>query len=254
MRLEVLVLELINIYPIKNLGMYNKQHMNMFLTHLVFKDKAYRDMSKNHEGYKILDNSLIELDGALSMRDVLNAAKVIEADEVVLPDVYMDGEATIESTAKALKEYEEELKQYKTMAVVHGKTEDEFFRTFMYFSERPDIDVLGIPKVMHEQFTSNGWPGRPDLLGKVIDLTDKDVHLLGLWNSFDELRHYGGKIKKIRSIDTSLPSLLELNKRSIFSERDDCEQSIINLQEDKLTNEGNTEGARKYVKRIVDSI
>lgn len=247
-------MELINIYPIKNLEMYKKQHMNMFLTHLIFKDKAYRDMAENHKGYKILDNSLIELNGALSMRDVLNAAKIIEADEVVLPDVFMDGEATIKSTTEALEEYEEELKQYKTMAVVHGKTKDEFFRTFMYFSERPDVDVLGIPKVIHEQFTANGWPGRPSLLSKVINLTDKDIHLLGLWNSFNELRHYGGNIKKIRSIDTSLPSLLELNKRSIFSERDGCEQSIINLQEDKLTNEGNTEGARKYVKWIVDSI
>lgn len=226
----------------------------MFLTHLIFKDKAYRDMARNHKGYKILDNSLIEIGGALSMRDVLNAAELIEADEVVLPDVFMDGEATIESTTDALEEYVEDLKQYKTMAVVHGKTEDEWLRTFLYFSERSDVDVLGIPKVMHEQFFVDWRPGRPSLLSKVIDLTDKDIHLLGLWNSFDELYYYGDDLEKIRSMDTSLPSLLELNKRSIFSEREDCKQDIINLQEDKLTNEGNTEGARKYVKWIVDSI
>lgn len=247
-------MELINIYPIKNLEMYKKQSMNMFLTHLVEEDEAYRNMAVNHKGYKILDNSLIELDGALSMQDVLNAAELIKADEVVLPDVFMDGEATIKSTTEALEEYKEELKQYKTMAVVHGKTEDEWLRTFLYFSERPDVDVLGIPKVMHKQFTENWQPGRPSLLGKVIDLTDKDIHLLGLWNGFNELHYYGSDLEKIRSMDTSLPSLLELNKRSIFSEREDCKQGIINLQEDKLTNEGNTEGARKYVKWIVDSI
>ena len=247
-------MELINIYPIKNLEYYEKQSMNMFLTHLVFKDKAYRDMAENHKGYKILDNSLIELNGALSMKDVLDAAELIGADEVVLPDVFMDGEATIESTTKALEEYSEELKQYKTMAVVHGKTVDEWLRTFLYFSEREDIDVLGIPKVMHRQFTENWKPGRPSLLGKVINLTDKEIHLLGLWNDFNELYYYGDDLEKIRSMDTSLPSLLELNKRSIFSGREDCKQDVIDLQEDKLTNEGNTEGARRYVARIVDTI
>ena len=228
--------------------------MNMFLTHLVEEDEAYRNMAINYNGYKILDNSLIELDGAMSMKNVLDAAELMGADEVVLPDVFMDGEATIKRTTEALEEYAEELKRYKTMAVVHGKTEDEWLRTFLYFSERPDVDVLGIPKVMHKQFTENWQPGRPSLLGKVINLTDKEIHLLGLWNGFNELYYYGNDLEKIRSMDTSLPSLLELNKRSIFSERADCKQDTINLQKDKLTNEGNTEGARKYVKWIVDSI
>lgn len=226
----------------------------MFLTHLILKDKAYRDMAKNHKGYKILDNSLIELDGAMSMKDVLAAADLIEADEVVLPDVFVDGEATIKSTTEALEKYKEELKNYKTMAVVHGETVDEWLRTFHIFSARPDIDVLGIPKVMQEQFTEYGQPGRPRLLSKVIDLTDKDIHLLGLWSSFDELRYYGDDLKRIRSMDTSLPSLLELNKRSIFSEREDCDQQTIDLERDKISNEGNTGGARKYVKWIIDSI
>lgn len=247
-------MELINIYPTANLDYYAKQEMNMFLTHLVEEDEAYRNMAIKYNGYKILDNSLIELDGALSMENVLVAADLIGADEVVLPDVFMDGEATIKRTTEALEEYAEELKRYKTMAVVHGKTEDEWLRTFLYFSERPDVDVLGIPKVMHKQFSENWQLGRPSLLGKVIDLTDKEIHLLGLWNSFDELYFYGNDLEKIRSMDTSLPSLLELNKRSIFSERADCKQDTINLQKDKLTNEGNTEGARKYVKWIIDSI
>ena len=219
----------------------------MFLTHLVEEDEAYRDMAKNHKGYKILD-------GALSMKDILATAELIEADEVVLPDVFMDGEATIKRTTEALEEYEEELKKYKTMAVVHGKTEDEWLRTFLYFSERPDVDVLGIPKVMHKQFTEDGQPGRPSLLSIVIDLTDKDIHLLGLSNSFDELYYYGDDLVKIRSMDTSLPSLLELNKRSIFSEREDCETQIIDLANDFITNEGMTEGARKYVDRIVSTV
>ena len=247
-------MELINIYPIKNLEYYENQSMNMFLTHLVEKDEAYRNMAINYNGYKILDNSLIELDGAMSMRDVLAAADLIGADEVVLPDVFRNGSETIKSTFNALGEYKEELKNYKTMAVVHGETVDEWIRTFLIFSARPDIDVLGIPKVMHKQFASYGIPGRARILNKVISLTDKKIHLLGLWEDLNELVHYHHHLTKIRSVDTSLPSLLEINHKTIFNSRSDCETQKIDLVNDIITNEGMTEGARKYVKWVVDSI
>ena len=244
-------MELINIYPIKNLEYYEKQSMNMFLTHLVEEDEAYRNMAINYNGYKILDNSLIELDGAMSMKDVLTAADIIGADEVVLPDVFKNGSETIKTTLEALGEYKEELKNYKTMAVVHGETIDEWVRTFLIFSARPDIDVLGIPKVMQEQFKSHGIPGRARILNKVISLTDKEIHLLGLWENFDELVHYQHHLTKIRSMDTSLPSLLEINHKTIFDGRSDCETQKIDLVNDIITNEGMTEGARKYVDRVV---
>ena len=243
-------MNLINIYPIKNLEYYEKQNMNMFLTHLVEEDEAYRNTAKNHKGYKILDNSLIELDGAMSMKDVLAAADLIGADEVVLPDVFKNGSETIKATLNALGEHKEELKKYKTMAVVHGETVDEWIRTFLIFSARPDIDVLGIPKVMHKQFTSNGIPGRARILNKVISLTDKEIHLLGLWENLHELTYYHHHLIKIRSMDTSLPSLLEINHKTIFYSRSECETQKIDLVNDIITNEGMTEGARKYVNRI----
>ena len=222
----------------------------MFLTHLVEEDEAYRNMARDHEGYKILDNSLIELDGAMSMKDVLNAAELIGADEVVLPDVFKNGSETIKATLNALGEHKEELKKYKTMAVVHGETVDEWIRTFLIFSARPDIDVLGIPKVIQEQFTSYGVPGRARILNKVISLTDKEIHLLGLWENLNELMHYNHHLTKIRSMDTSLPSLLEINRKTIFNSRSDCKIQKIDLVNGLITNEGMTEGARKYVDRI----
>ena len=159
-------------------------------------------------------------------------------------------EATIKSTTEALEEYKEELKNYKTMAVVHGETVDEWIRTFLIFSARPDIDVLGIPKVMQEQFTSYGVPGRARILNKVISLTDKEIHLLGLWENLNELMHYNHHLTKIRSMDTSLPSLLEINRKTIFNSRSDCKIQKIDLVNGLITNEGMTEGARKYVDRI----
>ena len=103
---------------------------------------------------------------------------------------------------------------------------------------------------MHEQFTSHGIPGRAQILNKVISLTDKEIHLLGLWENFEELVHYKHHLIKIRSMDTSLPSLLEINHKTIFDSRSDCENQKIDLVNDIITNEGMTEGARKYVDRI----
>lgn len=231
----------------------------MFLTHLVLADENYRKIAKESTGYKILDNSLIELDGAMDMSDVLTAAAMIDADEVVLPDVFMKGPETVNATMNALKEYKHELKKYKTMAVVHGADEDEWLHTFLYFDSIDAIDVLGIPKVMNKQFTrmlmsGRVSSGRPRVLGEVIDLATKEIHLLGLWNEFSELKQYGRNILKIRSIDTSLPSLQEVNKRSIFSRRDKCEIQTIDLVNDCISSEGNTEGARKYVNSLITSV
>ena len=70
-------MKLINIFPIGNLGMHYTQDMHMFLTHLVEKYPFYAEFAKKVKGYKILDNSLIELGGAVDMKRILDAAEKI---------------------------------------------------------------------------------------------------------------------------------------------------------------------------------
>ena len=84
-------MQLINIFPLGNICLEYQQNMHMFLTHMVEKYPAYASVAQSAPGYKILDNSLIELGGSVSIQRVINAADLIEADEIILPDVFQNG-------------------------------------------------------------------------------------------------------------------------------------------------------------------
>ena len=94
---------LINIFPIPNIEMEQKQTMHMFLTHLVESSPEYRKAAIEAPGYKILDNSLIELGGAVDLKRILEAAEVIHADEIILPDVFQKGPETLEVVAQSIE-------------------------------------------------------------------------------------------------------------------------------------------------------
>lgn len=195
-------MKLINIYPLGNLNMHYTQNMHMFLTHLVEKYSFYAKFASEIEGYKILDNSLIELGGAVDLKRVLEAAKQIGADEIILPDVFQKGPETLEAVEEALKEIKEIYPKgcpFKLMAVAHGRDEDEWYECYHELLNNPYVDVIGIPKVlakMHPQ-------GRPYFVNELCELEKKPHHLLGMWYSMSELNEYKCA-DKIRSCDTVL--------------------------------------------------
>lgn len=196
-------MKLINIFPLGNLGMHYLQDMHMFLTHLVERYPFYADFAKNIKGYKILDNSLIELGGAVDMKRILDAAEKIGADEIILPDVFQKGPETIDAVNMALSElndrYVNRKWPYKLMAVAQGRDEREWYECYHELLNNPDIDVVGIPKVlakMHPQ-------GRPHFVNEHCDLKRKPHHLLGLWYSLGEFKEYN-RPEDIRSCDTVL--------------------------------------------------
>lgn len=213
-------MKLINIFPLGNLGMHYTQDMHMFLTHLVEKYPFYAEIAKEVRGYKILDNSLIELGGAVDMTRVLDAAEVIGADEIILPDVFQKGPETIDAVYMALSElnfrYPNRSWPYKLMAVAQGRDAQEWYECYMSLLKNPDIDVIGIPKVlakMHPQ-------GRPYFVNELCDLQAKPHHLLGLWYSMSEFNEYE-RICDIRSCDTVLSGYMAKHGLSAAGVRPD---------------------------------
>jgi hypothetical protein len=195
-------MKLINIYPLGNLGMHYGQDMHMFLTHLVEDYPFYADFARDVKGYKILDNSLIELGGAVDLRRVLIAADYIHADEIILPDVFQQGPETLEAVEEAIKEIREIYPDgcpYKLMAVAQGRTVEEWHECYKSLLNNPYVDVIGIPKVLAKLHPQ----GRPYFVNELCNLKYKPHHLLGLWYSFTELNEYK-KFDDIRSCDTVL--------------------------------------------------
>lgn len=220
---------LINIFPLGNICLENNQRVHMFLTHMVEKYPAYTEAARNALGYKILDNSLIELGGAVDLERVVKAAKIISADEIILPDVFQDGPATIKAVQSAIDElnkiYPNRSWPFKLQAVAQGKDEKEWYECYMELIKNPDVDVIGIPKVLAKMHPG----GRPHFVNNMCDLLTKPHHLLGMWYSMSELCDYD-RLEQIRSCDTVLLGYLFKHNLNFWGVRPDgC---TLNLERD----------------------
>ena len=194
-------MQLINIFPLGNICLEYQQNMHMFLTHMVEKYPTYAKVAQDAPGYKILDNSLIELGGAVSVERVIDAAARIGADEIILPDVFQNGPETIKAAQDALNTLHKMFPKgdwpFKLMAVAQGANEEEWYDCYEYLLGMREVDVIGIPKVlakMHPQ-------GRPHFVNELCNLSVKPHHLLGVWYSLSELVEYNHR-EQIRSCDT----------------------------------------------------
>ena len=222
-------MQLCSIVPLNNLDVVNNRKYNMLLAHLC-KSKKYIEWAKDLKGYKIMDNSIIELGESFSFEDLIDCATECNVDEIVLPDVFKDPKKTIELVKSNIIRYKSmnPKKKFKLMAVCHGKNVDEFKECFKELSQIDEIQVIGIPKVV------TTWCGDRSKLFDIFSNTNKEIHLLGCWKSFKELKSFSKEMKdRIRTIDTCLPALLSLETDDEFQDRNlnktiDLENDIIN--------------------------
>lgn len=200
-------MQIINIVPVANICMEFHQPMHMYLTHLVEKYPQYVATAKAAGGYKILDNSLIELGGSVNLDRLLYAASLIDANEVILPDVFQDCSGTLEAVEYALVVIDRIYQgkpPFKLMAVAQGNTWAEWDRCYTHLISYPEVDVIGIPKVCAKMLPG----GRPEVMRRSgCRLQEKDHHLLGVWYSAEELFRYDHP-EMIRSCDTVLASYM----------------------------------------------
>lgn len=209
-------MKICNIVPIHYLGLMEGKPVAMFLTHLVEKYPDYAKFARGFTGFKILDNSLIEMGGAVDICRVVNAAEVIGADEIILPDVFKDGGSTISAVDGALDYLEivRWTKKPQYMAVVQGESDKEFTKCFNALNTYAEIDTLGIPKVC-ATLADVGRPHFEKLWTRGV-YCEKNIHLLGLWYSFEELYRYE-EPERIRSVDTCLAAYFAQVYNGVFN-------------------------------------
>lgn len=215
-------MKIAHIYPINNLACMVGQQYNMLLTHLALENSAYRDFGKelSETSYTILDNSLIELQGkSLGIEAVCDMAEAMNVHEIILPDVFQNEEDTKMAYHKSMsylhKRYWGTEIPFRIMAVAQGSSIEEFEECFDYFNRCKDIDTIGIPKIctkLHPQ-------GRP-YFEYLWEKSNKDIHLLGLWYSFTELKEYKNP-GLIRSVDTCQKAFLIKHNKKWNSVRPD---------------------------------
>lgn len=205
----------------------------MLLTHLVERYPKYEKWAAGCSDYKILDNSLIELGGAVELERVLYAARKVYADEIILPDVFLQGPETVRAVKNSLETLArmDALNKFKLMAVCQGRNEKEFRETFETLVAMPEIDVIGIPKVCAKLHPA----GRP-YFESLWTYEHKEIHLLGLWYSWEELSRYRDA-DRIRSMDTCMAAFQtrwNLPVSAVRPDKQTIDLEATELDHDKL--------------------
>ena len=220
-------MKIASITPIKNVDKSFEGDYAMMLAHLAHYYPPKKD--RNPNCYTIMDNSLIELGEAVGIEQVFKAAEKCEADEFVLPDVFMKGEDTVKKVKESIQWLKDHnvLTKHRLMAVVQGETYDELCECFKKLVELPEIHCIGIPKITSVLCENRAklesiWQGCP-----------KAVHLLGCWYSLSEIESYQN-LSQIRSMDTCIPALLSQTGSDAFAMRP---IETIDLIEDSIHEE-----------------
>ena len=217
-----MAMELCTIVPTSMLDSIKKERYHMVLAHLVGEDAEYTKFfqSLHHrqnvsvygpveEHYKILDNSVIE-GNQVSIEELCEKAALIDAQEIILPDVLCNQTATLKASYDAYLYVKKHYPWLNVMAVPQGNNLSEWAfcaREMMNW----DVQSIGVPKLLTRM---DGQHARLFALQTMISLgnyhpKNVDIHLLGCGETPLELyviseAERAGLIPLVRSCDSAI--------------------------------------------------
>jgi hypothetical protein len=200
-----------------------REPMVMLLAHMfedpIYSAKAALIRPKNKRCHIILDNGAHELGASIAITNILEIAKNVDANEIILPDVIKNCEATVLASidgAEAVCDfwYLTNWKPSHLMVVPQGSTPAEWeycLRTLItkvtqVFQRRhvePCEIVIGVPK--HFEFFNGG---RLALLQSMVyrfHMQGHQVHCLGIESNLFDYQIIGDKCTWVRSTDSAKP-------------------------------------------------
>ena len=190
----------IHISPYAHLGLA-EQDMHLLIAPFLNDNEAYKEFYQKlpESHYTILDNGAFEKGSACPDEMLIELAKELNVNEVVAPDIMMDGPGTTGRTQEffdimSSKEY----RNFKWQFVLQGKNIVELTECYMDNFEMVWTDVIAFPKWLDTK-----WNGiRAELTKRWIpEIWDhSDVHLLGLTSP----RTLMECDPRVRSCDSSL--------------------------------------------------
>jgi hypothetical protein len=180
---------------------------HMALAHLVLTNGDYAEFYRRESdrgAFVILDNGIWE-DELLPASKIRQAADMIQATEVILPDVLRNGSATFQAVEAALPYFASY--QGRLAVVVQGDapaTIWEFLGRFLGCHHRWGVSTLMFPKHFEEFMGS-----RMDMLTKVLAMRllapSIDYHALGFETMMWQNLKIAQRFPQIRSIDSASP-------------------------------------------------
>lgn len=184
-------MEIANILPVNCIRPEMlRQPYEMYLTHKVLEHPDIfaflaNDRANNIMSFKILDNSACELGEGMDFDKVLQAAEIIGADEIVLPDIPRSGKS-LSKTLQYLAALDKDVSnKYRIAAVCQGETYEQVVVCAEQILSLSAIKTIMIPKWYCTMESANGL-GRHKItkeianLIRVLNRNDVQIHWLGL--------------------------------------------------------------------------
>lgn len=167
----------------------------------------------------IMDNSLIELGYPMRVRDVIEAARVVNAQKVVLPDVLGSLEETLTLVQQAYEDFYmlplDVTAGLKMVAVVQGESREECSRCLHEYSK---LGVeISIPRVLVSILGS-----RMDVIREAYSMGFRNMHLLGFSdNLIDDVSSV--RMPGVKGIDSAVP--IRAGVKGLYMALDDMDFS-----------------------------
>lgn len=144
---------------LKQLDPRNSGTYHLLLAHDVAKDRGYKEFFDTlYAPTVIMDNSVIELGNAVDLNVIKEACHNVLPTTIVLPDVLLDAQATVDSCKAALTEWRSAFQDVLSkpiefssqgrgfMIVPQGETLEEWAWCAEQFKDDADINFWGIPR------------------------------------------------------------------------------------------------------------
>ena len=172
----------------------------------------YTDLATQPEQLIILDNGIAE-DVDTHPQDLINLAIRVKADEVVIPDMLGDCNATIDRMRK-FESYAMENPQFRYIGVVQGQSVSEWLKCLNAMQYSPWVHTIALPRIMNKEIKTQRFLFADSLYKH--DWIDKPIHCLGASSWIREIVALSEL--PIRSLDTSLPFVMGLALRDIVTD------------------------------------
>lgn len=220
------MMQMASIVPQNFLEMTAEANFHMALACFIGEEgyEKYTEFFRNRKegSFCVLDNGVIE-GKPMPFAECVHRAELINADEIVLPDVYRDNHGTYEAVKEAIDYYVQNDmfdNRFRLMVVPQGNSMEDWLDCAVNLLNDfgTHISTVGIPKHLIE--TCNERDGRliaiSNLYERFPDLHEWDIHLLGCWKTPLEVlvcakASEQGIIPHIRSCDSAIPYVYARN-------------------------------------------
>ncbi|WDZ90593.1 hypothetical protein [Nocardiopsis sp. HUAS JQ3] len=114
----------------------------------ILQDAAYRAFFRQEAdrgACVIIDNGVFDLGRALPADALARAARLVGAEEIILPDVMRDGPGTVQASDTAATHIRRITDDFQLCAVVHASDDEEWLRCYDHFTSSDYVDAIALP-------------------------------------------------------------------------------------------------------------